>query len=95
MTSRIPPMTRRDAIAVAAGALGFAAAPVVKAGSDRPTPIAPGRRIKQSVSRWTFGSMALPDLCRAAKAIGLVAIDLLQPEEWPVVREAGLVPSLG
>jgi hydroxypyruvate isomerase len=27
--------------------------------------------------------------------MGIVAIDLLQPEEWPVVREAGLVPSMG
>jgi hydroxypyruvate isomerase len=27
--------------------------------------------------------------------MGLVAIDLLQPEEWPVVRDAGLVPSMG
>ena len=95
MTSRISPMTRRDALAVAAGALGFAAAPVVRDAPDRPWSTERPGRLRQSVSRWTFGAMPLPELCQAAKAIGLVGIDLLQPEDWPVVREAGLVASLG
>jgi len=52
-------------------------------------------RIKQSVSRWPYGSIPLPEFARACKAMGLSAIDLLQPEEWAVVRDAGLVPSMG
>jgi hydroxypyruvate isomerase len=52
-------------------------------------------RIKQSVSRWPFESIPLPELARAAKGMGLAAIDLLQPEEWPVVADAGLVCSMG
>ena len=55
---------------------------------------APGR-VKQSVSRWPYGSIPLPEFARACKAMGLSAIDLLQPEEWAVVRDAGLVPSMG
>jgi hydroxypyruvate isomerase len=56
---------------------------------------APAGRLKQSVSRWPYTKIPLPEFCRACKDMGLVAIDLLQPEEWPVVRDAGLVPSMG
>jgi hydroxypyruvate isomerase len=52
-------------------------------------------RLKQSVSRWPYAKIPLPEFARAGKAMGLVAIDLLQPEEWPIVRDAGLVPSMG
>jgi hydroxypyruvate isomerase len=52
-------------------------------------------RIKQSVTRWTYRSMALPDLCRAAADIGLPAIDLLEESDWPTVRQFGLVCSMG
>jgi len=52
-------------------------------------------RLKQSVTRWTYQSIALPDLCRAAADIGLSAIDLLQEPEWSVVRQYGLVCSMG
>jgi hydroxypyruvate isomerase len=56
---------------------------------------APAGRLKQSVSRWPYSKIPLPEFCRACKGMGLVAIDLLQPEEWPVVRDAGLVSSMG
>ncbi len=52
-------------------------------------------RLKQSVSRWPYNAIPLPDFCRAARTIGLAGIDLLQPEEWAVARDAGLVPSMG
>jgi hydroxypyruvate isomerase len=54
----------------------------------------PGR-IKQSVSRWPFNTIPLPQFARAAKEMGLAAIDLLQPAEWPVVQDAGLACSMG
>jgi hydroxypyruvate isomerase len=51
-------------------------------------------RLKQSVCRWTYQSMALPDLCRAAADIGLSGIDLLQEQDWSVPREFGLACSM-
>lgn len=39
--------------------------------------------------------MPLPELCQRAKEIGLVAIDLLHPDEWAVARDAGLICSMG
>ena len=52
-------------------------------------------RVKQSVSRWPYSKIPLPEFCSACKAMGIVAIDLLQPEDWQVVRDAGLVSSMG
>ena len=52
-------------------------------------------RLRQSVSRWCYGKIALPDLCRAVAAMGVPAIDLLEPEDWPTAREHGLVCSMG
>jgi hydroxypyruvate isomerase len=51
--------------------------------------------LKQSVSYWPFERMPLAEFARAARNIGLVAIDLLQPEQWPVVADAGLACSMG
>jgi len=52
-------------------------------------------RLKQSVSRWPYQAIPLPAFCRAAAAMGLAAIDLLQPEDWDPVRESGQVCSMG
>ncbi|MDP3773760.1 MAG: TIM barrel protein [Gemmatimonadales bacterium] len=52
-------------------------------------------RLKQSVCRWIYERIPLADFCRAARGMGLVAIDLLQPEEWPVAADNGLVCSMG
>jgi hydroxypyruvate isomerase len=52
-------------------------------------------RLRQSASRWCYKNIPLPELCRAVAAMGVPAIDLLEPEDWPVVREHGLVCSMG
>ena len=52
-------------------------------------------RLKQSAARWCYRDIALPALCRAAKDMGLAAIDLLSPDEWAVAADHGLVCSMG
>jgi len=84
-------ITRRDAILSTVAAAGIAAiAPPI-----RPSAHPPIGRLKQSASRWCYRSIALPDLCKAGKAMGLAGIDLLAPEDWPIVRQNGLVCSMG
>ncbi|MFL5560171.1 MAG: hydroxypyruvate isomerase family protein [Gemmatimonadaceae bacterium] len=89
-------LSRRSMLLASAGSVGALA--LSSAGLADAAPLgvalAPGR-VKQSVSRWPYGSIPLPEFARACKAMGLAAIDLLQPEEWSVVRDAGLVPSMG
>src|SRR5262245_44153418 len=64
--------------------------------SFRPSAVpSPAGRLKQSVSYWPYSRIPLAEFARECKQIRLAAIDLLQPEEWPVVRDAGLVCSMG
>lgn len=48
-------------------------------------------RIHHSVCRWCFKDISLDDLCKAAKNIGLTSIELLHPEEWPTIKNMGLL----
>src|SRR5262245_54102518 len=52
-------------------------------------------RLKQSVSRWCYNSIPMPEFCRAVADMGLTAIDLLEEPEWAVARDHGLVCSMG
>jgi hydroxypyruvate isomerase len=95
-------INRRQAI-LGAGLVGAGA--VVARGQGTAPPGAPavpatGRvvtkgRLKQSVSRWCYGKIPLPEFARAVKEMGLTAIDLLKEEEWTVVRDLGLICSMG
>ena len=52
-------------------------------------------RLKQSVCRWCYAKIPLPDFCRSVADLGLTAIDLLQPAEWEVAKSHGLTCSMG
>jgi len=85
-------LTRREMLATTVGAAGLTLlGRDVAATPPRPA----GGRLKQSVCRWIYEKIPLQDFAKAVKGMGLVAIDLLQPDEWPVVRDAGLVCSMG
>jgi hydroxypyruvate isomerase len=88
-------LTRRDALAALAALGAGVGVGTRTAGAQSAPAFRPPGRLKQSVSRWPYARIPLPEFCRATKAMGLVAIDLLQPDEWPVVRDAGLVCSMG
>jgi hydroxypyruvate isomerase len=50
--------------------------------------------IKQSVCRWCYGNIALEKLAEEAKRIGYRSIELVTPEEFPKVRDAGLTCAM-
>src|SRR3989442_15653331 len=52
-------------------------------------------RLKQSVSRWPYRQIPLPEFCRACADMGLTAIDLLEEADWAVARQYGLICSMG
>ena len=52
-------------------------------------------RLKQSVCRWPFAKIPLPEFCKAAADLGLTAIDLLTEAEWPIAQQYGLICSMG
>jgi hydroxypyruvate isomerase len=59
------------------------------------TPIHRKGNIHQSVSRWCYKDTSLDDLCAYSAKIGLVGVDLLQPEEFEVPRRYGLICTMG
>jgi len=51
-------------------------------------------RINQSVSKWCYGKFPLDELCAVGKKMGLKAIDLLRPNDFPTLKEHGLACSM-
>ena len=62
------------------------------AASDKPRQ-AKGN-VKQSLCRWCYGGIPLEKLAAEAKRIGYQSIELVTPEEFPKVREAGLTCAM-
>jgi hydroxypyruvate isomerase len=89
-------LTRRAMLLASAGGVGALALTTAGISGMTVAQAAPaGGRLRQSVSRWPYSRIPLPEFARACKAMGLSGIDLLQPEDWAVVRDVGLVPSMG
>jgi len=87
----------RRALLGALAAAGAVASKDLRAASAvlaaSPAPFA--GRLKQSVCRWPYNHVPLPDFCRRAKQMGFAAVDLLHRDEWPVARDAGMEVSMG
>ena len=52
-------------------------------------------RLRQSVCRWCYSKIPLPEFFTAVAGMGLTAVDLLSEKEWPIAREHGLICSMG
>ena len=81
-------MNRRKAIGIVVGA-GIA----TQARASR-RPAVPASRLKQSVCRWCYEGTPLEVLCREAKKIGLVSVELLGEKEWDVPKRFGLTCAM-
>jgi hydroxypyruvate isomerase len=51
-------------------------------------------RIKQSVCKWCYGSIPMEEFAAYAAKIGLKAIELVGPSDWPILKKHGLVCSM-
>jgi hydroxypyruvate isomerase len=81
---------RRDVL----GAAGLTLA-AAKAGGGQAGRAVTRGRVRQSVSRWCYSKIPMPEFCRAVAAMGLTAIDLLEAPDWQVARDHGLICSMG
>ena len=50
---------------------------------------------KLSVTRWPFKQFTLDELARMARELGLSSVELLEPDEWAVMRRNGLTCAMG
>jgi hydroxypyruvate isomerase len=83
-------MTRRDALKASAVVASVTA--LVPVGARAAT--ASAGRLKQSLARWCYAKIAIDDLCRAAADMGITGMDLVAPEDWPVLRKYGITPCM-
>ena len=51
-------------------------------------------KINHSACRWCYNGITLDELAAKGKEIGMVAIDLLGPDEWDTVKKYGLTCSM-
>ena len=86
-------VTRREALTT--GGLLIAASALATGSQAQPSgPAVKRGRLKQSVARWCYGKIPMPEFCKAVKDMGLTAIDLLEEPDWTVVRDFGLICSM-
>lgn len=93
------PWSRRHALQLAAAGVGSALA-MSSASAQLPRSAAAPDfrirhgRIRQSIMGWTFNPMPTPELARLCRDIGLVAMEGVGREHYPMIRELGLQISL-
>ena len=85
-------ITRRSALKAGLAVSALASLPHIASGENSS---ATKKRIKQAVCRWCYQKMPIDDLCTAAAQMGLLGIDLLNPDEYEVPRRHGLICTMG
>ncbi|GGO68386.1 hydroxypyruvate isomerase family protein [Bowmanella pacifica] len=76
-----------------AGGLSALSSPLLAALNQNSAAILKGN-IRHSVSRWTYGELSIEALCKVVKALGFSAIDLVGPQDWPVLKRFGIDSSM-
>ncbi len=81
-------MNRRDFVQ------GVGAAAASAAALQAQEPVARKGRLKQSACRWCYAKLPAEDFYKESARLGLKAIDLMDPKEWPIAKKYGLVPTV-
>jgi hydroxypyruvate isomerase len=84
--------SRRDSFRLLGAAAAATFAPAT-ASAQAEAPKLKGR-IRQSVTRGTFGKMPADEFCRTVKALGIVGVDLVGKGDWPALKEHGLAATM-
>ena len=85
--------TRRVAIKQLAGSaalLSLTSQPTM----SQPSSTSLKNKIKHSVCKWCYQGIPLDEFCVSAKKIGLQSVELLGPEEWPILEKHGLTCAM-
>ena len=90
-------ISRRDALktAIAGGAVLATTGLQASVNQARTQAKAPLKgNIRHSVSKWCFGNIPLDEFCVICKNIGIESVELLDPQDWPVVLSHGLTIAM-
>lgn len=79
---------------LAAGSVAASLSPLTTFANEEKSMYQLKGNIKHSVCQWTFGNVPLEELCVTVKKMGLNAIDLLAPKDWPTIQKHGITCSM-
>lgn len=90
-------LSRRTLLArtagAAAGVLAGGLASATAAEPDRPA--VRNGRIRQSLVQWCYQKYwDIDEMCRVAKQLGCVSVELCSPKDWPTLKKHGLVCAI-
>ncbi len=90
------PMSRRDVLKGVVAASVAASIPQF-ATADEEKAVSKGR-IKQSIVFWCFNTAGekwdIEKTCQVAKSLGCVSVEIVAPQDWPVLKKHGLVCAI-
>jgi hydroxypyruvate isomerase len=92
------PLSRRSALGKIAGGVALAAGAAslsqrLAAAETAAGPALKGR-INHSVCKWCYPNISVEDLCVAGKEMGLHSVELLGPNDWPILLKHGLTCAM-
>lgn len=94
MASASRSLSRRSFLAAAGGLVGAAGMTAAGSATVAPNFRIRNKRIRQSIMGWTYHPMPVKELATLCKEIGLVAMEGISAEDYPLVKELGLQVSL-
>src|SRR3954451_24938154 len=93
-----PAPSRRDVVQTTAATLVAGAALAGKLSAAEPSPEAPVLKghIKQSLVNWCYEKhfKDLDAFCQAAKSLGCLSIELIDPQHWPTLKKHGATGAI-
>src|SRR5947209_8259607 len=88
-------VTRRGLLCGAAGlaAGALAGGRLASAASEKPAAVR--KRLQQSIVKWCFEKhWDVEEMCRVARRLGCVSVELVDPKDWPTLRKHDLVCAI-
>ena len=77
------------------GAAALSAAPLLSSFNiEKTEPFQLKNNINHSVCKWCYDSIPFDEFCAAAKKMGIKAVDLVSPKDWPTLKKYGLYSAM-
>jgi len=87
-------INRRKAIGnILIGSVGASGLLALK-DKENPKSVTLKGNIRHAVCRWCYNDIPLEQFCAASKEMGISAIDLVGPKDWPILKKYGLDSSM-
>ena len=81
---------------IAGGAASLSVAPLLSSfkTSEDNSDMGFSGNINHSVCKWCYDSIPFDEFCASIKAMGIKAVDLVSPKDWPVLKKYGLYSAM-